>query len=228
MAGEPLVATIIRHDSANDSSAAGAVRPVAFSFGDLADRADDYLAEVRVEAAKIIQQAKAEAERIRIQAEAEGSHAAEQAASRVLDEKVAQQMSYLLPALESAVAQLVDARGAWMDYWQNAAVQLAASMAERLVRQKLVLHPEVTVEWIREALELAAGTADVVFLLHPADIVTLGAEIDRVTATVSSLTSARVVADDTVARGECVVQTRYGRIDQQIRSQLDRLIAELS
>lgn len=198
-----------------------------FGISGPADRADEYLAEVRVEAAKIIQQAKAEAERIRTQAEAEGSQAAEQAASRVLDAKVSQRVSDLLPALESAVAQLVDARGAWLDYWQSALVELAASMAERLVRQKLDLHPEVTVEWIREALELAAGATDVVLLLHPTDIETLGTEINRVTETVSSLSSARVVADDTVSRGGCVVQTRYGRIDHQIRSQLDRLIAEL-
>ena len=222
------MATIIKLEGDQKASNGCAELPTSFSFGGLADQADHYLADVRNEAAKIVQQAKSEAEKIRKQAEEEGRLAADQAASRVLDEKVAQQMSLLRPALESAVSQLVDTRGAWLEHWQHSAVQLAAEMAERLVRRELETRPEVTLEWIREALELAAGAVDVVLHVHPADIEDLGNQIQQVTESFAGLSPARIAADAAVSRGGCVVRTRFGGIDQQIRSQLDRLIAELS
>jgi flagellar assembly protein FliH len=222
------VATIIKRERDRKPAAATSARPIAFDFAEFSQQAEHYLTDVRREAARIVQQAKTDAEEIRRQAEIAGRLAAEQAAHRVLDEKVAQQMATARPALESAVAQLLDARGAWLDHWHEAAIQLAAAMAERILRSELERRPELTHTWIREALELAAGASEVVLQLHPADIESLGDQINKIAGAFGGLAPAQISADESIDRGGCVVKTKFGMIDQQIKAQLDRLIAELT
>lgn len=220
--------TIIKSSGIRGGSVASSPRPVAFSFNEFSDQAEQYLTDVRREAARIVQQAKTEAEQIRRQAEQAGRLAAEEAAHRVLDEKVSRQMATLRPALESAVAQLVDARGTWLDQWQTHAFELAAAMAERIIRREIQQRPEITLDWIREALELAAGASEVVLHLHPEDLEGLGSQINEITRTFSNLAVATMAPDEKVSRGGCVVKTKFGVIDQQVRTQLDRLIVELT
>jgi flagellar assembly protein FliH len=222
------VATIIKHQRDRSSTHTSSVRPVAFNFDEFSLQAEHYLSGVRGEAARIVQQAKADAEEIRRQSEQAGRLAAEQAAHRVLDEKVAQQMATLRPALQSAVAQLIDARGAWLDHWREMAIQLSAAMAERIVRRELAQRPEIALDAIREAMELAAGASEIVLHLHPADLESMRSQIDEITSTFCGLAAANVRADEDIARGGCIVKTKFGSIDQQIKTQLDRLIVELS
>jgi flagellar assembly protein FliH len=222
------VTTIIKSGGIQGRSVTATPRPVAFSFSEFSDQAEHYLSDVRREAARIVQQAKGEAEQIRRQAEQAGRLAAEEAAHRVLDEKVSRQMATLRPVLESAVTQLIDARGAWLDQWQKNAIELAAAMAERVVRREIQQHPEITLDWVREALELAADASEVVLHLHPADLEGLVNQLSEITRTFGNLADATIKPDEKVGRGGCVLQTKFGAIDQQIRSQLDRLIVELT
>src|SRR6185295_18821323 len=107
------MASIIRkHGSA--APAARMVQPVAFQFEDMNDRANEYLETVRQEAAKIVQQAHQQAEQVRRQAEAAGRVAAEEAAQRVLDERVGARVSTLLPALQTLIAEFNLAKSDWL------------------------------------------------------------------------------------------------------------------
>ena len=92
------MATIIKTQSTPQSSGT-AYRAVAYDLSDMEAQADGYLDSVRAEAAKIVEAARREADAIRQSAEAAGRRAAEQAIERILDEKVAQQMKTLTPAL---------------------------------------------------------------------------------------------------------------------------------
>ncbi len=222
------MATIIRHDDESEVRSGRSVRPVAFDFADIRDQADDYLGTVRREAAKIVQQAHQQAEQIRRQAEAAGRNAAEEAVERILDEKVAKRMETLLPALEKLVAEIADAKGQWLDQWEHSAVHVTAAIAERVIRRQLDHQPEIKLELVREALELAAGSTDLTLHLNPADFEHLGAQATRLAEALSPLAPASVVADPAVSLGGCVVTSRHGQIDQQIESQLQRIEQELS
>lgn len=222
------MATIIRHDDVSETRAGTAVRPVAFDFADMTGQAGAYLSTVRREAAKIVQQAHQQAEQIRRQAEAAGRQAAEQAIERILDEKIAKRMETLLPALEKLVADIRDAKGQWLDEWEGSAVHVAATIAERVIRRQLDRQPEIKIELVREALELAAGSADVTVRLNPEDHAHLGPQVTRLAEALSPLGPASVVADPDVSPGGCRVDTKYGQIDQQIESQLRRIEQELT
>jgi flagellar assembly protein FliH len=201
---------------------------VAYDLTDMAVEADEYLNGVRREAAKIVEQAKRDAELVRQEAEAAGRRAAEQAIERILDEKVAKQMKTLTPALASSVEQIREAKNDWMRHWETATVSLAASIAKRLVRSELTRRPEISLQWIREALALATGGGELVIHLHPSDYQTLEQHVAQLAAAVQPTATVRLVADELISSGGCRVATEFGSVDTQLEAQLERIKQELA
>jgi flagellar assembly protein FliH len=221
------MATIIKSHLPEQSSGV-AFRTVAYDLTDMAAEANGYLVSVRKQAAQLIDQAKREAAAIRDAAEVAGRRAAEQAIDRILDEKVAQQMKTLTPALNAAVRQVEDAKQAWMQQWETAGIDLACAIARRIVRAELKQRPELPLEWIRESLEMAAGSGEVTIRLNPADQQTLERQVDHLTASFAPLAKVAVVADPNITLGGCRLLTAFGVIDKQLEAQLQRVKQELS
>jgi flagellar assembly protein FliH len=221
------MATIIRKDSPGETKSGRIVQPVAFSFSDMRGQADDYLSIVRQEAAKIVQAAHIEAEQIRRQAEAAGRKAAEAAVERILDEKVARKMETVLPALEQLIAQVNDAKGELLGYWQRSAVRVSTAIAERIIRREVGRDPQITLDTVEEALGLAAGTAEITLHLSPTDHENLGSQVERLAQSLCQLAPSNIVADPQISPGGCRIETRFGEIDLQIQSQLRRIEEDL-
>jgi flagellar assembly protein FliH len=220
------MATIIKTESQAIPSGTP-LRQVAYDLSDFSGQADSYLNQVRAEAAKIVMQAKQESERVRSQAEQAGRKAAEAAIEKILDEKVSKQMQTLTPALHEAVSQIVDSQADWQRHWEKSIVALACSLAKRIVRRELKNDPAISVEWIREALELASGAAEITVRLSPNDFETLRTQTEQLAAVFSPAATARVVADQAITVGGCRVETQFGSIDQQLETQLSRVAEEL-
>lgn len=221
------MATIIKMETQTHPSGTP-LRRVAYDLRDFSGQADDYLDRVRAEAAKIVLQAKQEAGKIRAQAEQAGRQAAEEAIEKLLDDKVAKQMRTLTPALQTAVAQIVDSQADWQRHWEKSIVELACAFAKRLVRRELKQQPEIALEWIREALQLAGGAAEITLRLHPHDLITLQTQVEQLAAVFSPAAPARIVGDETISLGGCRLETQFGSIDQQLETQLTRISEELS
>jgi len=220
------MATIIKRESQLHTSGVE-LRNVAYDLTDMASQADAYLAEVRAEAAKIVAQAQAEAEQIRQQSEAAGKQAAEAAVERILDEKVAKQMKSLTPALSVAVGQIDDSRQDWLRHWESSAIRFACSIAEKIVRRELQTQPEIALEWVQEALQMCAGSAEITVRLHPGDYQTLGDQVRQLAEIFHPAAPTNIVADSQLSLGGCRVETEFGSIDQQLETQLARLEQEL-
>jgi flagellar assembly protein FliH len=220
------MATIIKTESQAIPSGTP-LRHVAYDLSDFSGQADSYLNQVRAEAAKIVMQAKQESERVRSQAEQAGRKAAEAAIEKILDEKVAKQMQMLTPALQEAVSQIVDSQADWQRHWEKSIIALACSLAKRIVRRELKYDPTISVEWIREALELASGAGEITVRLNPNDFETLRTQTEQLAAVFSPAAKARVVADQAITVGGCRVETQFGSIDQQLETQLSRVAEEL-
>jgi len=213
------VSTVIKSTERN----AGVYGSV-FNFEDLNEQANAYLANVRVEAAKIVVAAEQEADSIRRRAAAEGSAAAD----NVIDQKIEKRLQTAIPAIQKAIAQIEPARQEWLGSWEQQAVRLAAAMAARVIRRELKDQPEVAVTLIREALELASGATKMRVLLNPADHAALGDQIKLLVDEFSQLAATECVADERITLGGCRVETSFGTIDQTIEAQLARIEEELT
>jgi flagellar assembly protein FliH len=221
------MATILRNHSAIESPAGEAIRPATFSLQNFEQRGEEYVRTVRDQAARAVQDANAEAAAIRSRAEAAGRAVAEQAISQMLDERVGERLKTLLPALDGVVSRLEAARAEWLENWQHAAVDLAVAIAERIVRRELAQDPELAVAWVRDALELAAGSSEVTILLNPHDHDVLAPHVDVLAAGVARIAAPTVVADTSVTPGGCVIRTKHGIIDSRLETQLRQLADEM-
>jgi len=217
------MSTIIK---ATDRNAA--VHGVAFNFDDMAAKAGQYLEKVRAEGAAIVARAEKDAEAVRRRAEAEGRQAGQRAVEETVRQQLGQQLATLMPALQQAIEEIRHAKQDWLTHWERSAVHVAAAIAGRLVRREAPRLPEVTVTLLREALELAAGSSEVRIQLNPADHKTLLPQVQALLQELSGLGGAEVLADPGVSRGGCRVQTRFGTIDQQFETQLQRIEEELT
>lgn len=201
---------------------------VAFQFADVADKAKAYLETVQADARRIVADAQAQAKQIREQAQREGRAAAMAEMDRAAEQKVAAQVQTLLPALEKMIHDLAQSRHAWLRHWEREAIHLAAALAERVLRRELERQPGVNQDLVREALELAAGSAMIRVHLNPADHASLGEHGQLLARQAAPHDQVEFVADPAITAGGCRVETKFGTIDQQFQVQLARLEEELT
>ncbi len=205
-----------------------AIQCVAFNFEDMTARAHQYLKQVQAQAAQIIARAQQQAALLRQKAEAEGRRAGQEAIEEIVRTQLGQQLSTLLPALRQAIQEIHNAKHAFLAQWEKQTVHLAAAIASRVIRRELAKTPEIPLALVREALELAAGSAQIRVRLHPDDHQALRPQVEAIVAELAALAPAEVLPDPQVSRGGCLVETRFGQIDQQFEAQLARIEEELT
>lgn len=128
-----------------------------------------------------------------------------------------------LAALQSAAEQLQTQRDHWLEQSQREAVRLGIAIAERLLRHTLAVQPDAVLELIRSALDWTAHSDRLRVRLHPADA-------GLVASAKSSLDPHRDIEflpDDSLARGDCVVETPNGQADARLDLVLQRIADEL-
>ena len=194
----------------------------------LSDMEDAYLSRVRGEAARIITQARAEAARLKAQAADDGKQAALKAVEQSLRAQIDKQTQSVVQALSRAVQAINQSRQAWQHHWEQHAIAVALAIARRVVRRELAHVPEISINLVREALELASGHQSIILRMNPEDHHSLGPQVERVIAELRLIGQAQVVADPTIASGGCKVETEYGAIDGQVATQLARIAEELT
>jgi flagellar assembly protein FliH len=200
-------------------------RASAYPFDDMGDA---YLSRVRSEAAKIIADARAEAARLKAQAAEEGKQTAMKAVEASLRARIDQQTQSVVKALSQAVQAIEQSRQSWQRHWEEHAVAVAMAIARRVVRRELAHAPEIAVDLVREALELASGHQPIVVRMNPDDHRALGTQVEQVVEKLRLVGQAQIVADPTIASGGCKVETDFGAIDGQLATQLARIAEELT
>src|SRR5262245_17337090 len=216
------MAGIIKTAGTTEAASGGALR--AYQFDDVGR---SYLDRVRGEAARIVAEARQEAAKIKAKAVEEGRQAAIQTVQASLRTRLDQQLAECLSALREAAEGISAARHTWQQHWEAHTVALATSIAARLCRRELSRQPEITLHWVRETLELAAGSGEIVLRLNPSDHAALGHKAETIAKHLTGLGAVRIVADPAISAGGCRVDTQFGSLDQQIEAQLARVSEEL-
>jgi flagellar biosynthesis/type III secretory pathway protein FliH len=97
-------------------------------------------------------------------------------------------------------------------------------MAEKIVGQAAALDPTLVAAIAARALEAArAGAGTVLLRVHPDDLAAVEAARPALAARLAAAAVLKIVADPTVDRAGCVVDTAAGRLDARLATQLAAL-----
>ena len=200
---------------------------VAFNFEDISKQADAYLAKVREQARQILVEANKEAAALKIKAQQEGQKAAVAAAEKKVDERLLAQLQPVITALQTAAKEVSASRQSWVANWERSAVSLACAIAARVLRREVEKEPRVTLQLVREALNLASGQTNVRIRLNDKAYAALGQHVKEIAASLGVLGQVDVAPDATLPPGGCRIETDHGVIDQTFEAQLERIAEEL-
>lgn len=130
----------------------------------------------------------------------------------------------LVSALQTATNQLRAQRDIWLDQCQRETIRLGIAIAERLLRRTLVTQPEAVIDLVHTALECSVGAERLHIRLHPDD-----AELLATASQTHPLDARHIdfVPDESLTRGDCVVETPNGQIDARQQVLLQRIADEL-
>jgi flagellar biosynthesis/type III secretory pathway protein FliH len=107
---------------------------------------------------------------------------------------------------------------------KDVAVLLARKMAEKIVGHAVRVDPTVMTDIASQALLASrARGASVVLRVHPEDLAALEQSGPRLLDGEGAPSAVRMVADPSVGRCGCVVETPAGRVDARLATQLDIL-----
>lgn len=109
---------------------------------------------------------------------------------------------------------------------EEALVTLALEIARKLVAG-IEISRDTVVAAIREALHEVEDSSDLTVLLNPADLELLGPELPALPG-IGPGHQVRLIASPEVSRGGCVVQTRFGTIDNRRETKLEQLSQALT
>ena len=194
-------------------------RLTAFEFTEHFCNAVEMRRDARRRAARILLAARARAVRI-------GDDAIREAA-QAQEAQVNGQAAVALGNLVAAVEEIRQVREVWKGDWEARLLPLAVAIAERLVRRELRCSADISLNWIREALELVSGNDPLRLRVNPIEFQTRREMIEELLRQQGLTENVELVADDAVSAGGCLVDTPFGNIDQRLETQLKRLEEEL-
>lgn len=139
---------------------------------------------------------------------------------RAGNEATAARGDVMLRRLAQTLEELQSLRADLIRRTEREVVELSLAIARKVLQREVSLDPELLLAMARVALDRLADVATASIRLHPEDFnLTVAA---RGSTTVSSH-GVQIVADATVRRGGCVVQSEFGAVDVGISDQIDQL-----
>lgn len=215
------------------------LRTEVLNLVDLEAEAEGIIARARAEARGLLEAARRQGRELAERARAEGYRAGRQQGlsegrqegqEQALAEArgvFAQQQERLVSSLAEAVEQLERQKRAILARAHSDLVGLAVAIAEKAIKRAGLLERSVVEENLREAIELVGGASDVVVRVHPEQLEAMRVFAERLLEQEGRLRHVRVVADEQVGPGGCVVSTAGGQVDARLETQVERIAEQL-
>jgi len=110
---------------------------------------------------------------------------------------------------------------------ESSLIEIALESAKKIVAG-MPVDPAMVEAVVRESLRQAEDTAEIVIQLHPEDLALLRQHQSTLLNGVPEAGPLRFVHSNEVARGGCIVQTRFGMIDARRETKFEQLRQSLA
>jgi type III secretion protein L len=195
------------------SSSTGELAPAAAPARRGVVNAEEY--EARVEAKGIIAKAQEEAERIK----AEALRYKEEVFAKARDEAKADVQARAAEELARAKMQA----GQILAGAEQDVLELALKVAQKIIGRDLEREPEVLLEIVANCTEAARSSKAMILRVNPEDGKLMREKKPRLMELIGRAVDISIRDDSEVERYGCLIQTEYGKIDGQIRTQFEML-----
>ncbi len=190
----------------------------------------ELLGTARQEAEKIIKSAKAEAEAV-IQ---EGQGKAKEAKDQGFNEgwqvgytesvkKAEEEMKGSLLAAERTLAEAKEERTKIICEAENEIVQLAVMVAQKVINHEVTTHSELIVGIVKKALEKVRDREEILIRVSPDDIDMVIDNQEEVVSGTKGIKKMKMLADNGITAGGCVIETSNGTVDARVERQLSEI-----
>jgi flagellar assembly protein FliH len=168
--------------------------------------------------ARMLAQASAEAEQIREAARAEGYEQGRAAGH----EQGAAEIAAAAAALGAAAHGIEELRGEVAEAVESDAIELALTLAGKILAGAFQARPELVVEIVQGALRRISDRRQITVLVNPADLEVVRAAIGELTAQGSGVELCDLQSDARVGVGSAIVRTSEGEVVASVQTQLER------
>ncbi len=132
----------------------------------------------------------------------------------------------LVAATESLAAACAEINGLQEKMLQRSSadmLRLVTTIAERVIQAELSIDPQIIVRTVQQAIQSAVSAEEFHIKINPADLEAVKEHKPLFIASLSGLSTIEFVADASVARGGCVLESAMGRVDATIEAQLEAI-----
>ncbi len=195
------------------------------------EEAQSIVAQARAKACDVLAAAIQEAARIRDEARQEG-HREGVASGRVEGlaqagqeerARIAAETSGLSGLLEAIVRGIEGKRDELLTHAERDLVKLSISIAEKIVKSEVVAGKPVAPANVKRAIELVVRRNEIEVLLNPEDLAQVESYLPELKTRFTDLGQIQLRPTPSVTRGGCVVRTRQGVVDADLKTQLDEI-----
>lgn len=190
-------------------------------LADAQRQAEQILADAQARAEALIDQAVSGAEQVSEESRRlgyeEGRTAGLAAARSELDTEFADKRREIDAELEAARTE----RFTQLESMQGDIIELALSVASRILRQRVDEDPELVVAMVGEAIGRARNGEKLRVRANPRDIPLIEEHEDHLITSVQGLKELELVGDPGVSPGGCVIESGHGYIDARLDRQLE-------
>jgi flagellar assembly protein FliH len=138
-----------------------------------------------------------------------------------------QELKPALQLLEDYAKMLHAERQDLASRFEAQLVSLASQMTEKILQVELSARPELLVGIVRAALSGVSDAKQVTLRIHPQDIAMLKNKAETLAEMLSSSTALEFRPDDTLNRGDCIIDSDIGSLDARLATQLTSLREQL-
>ena len=171
--------------------------------------------EAKQTANKIIEEAKKQADEIRAQAERDREE--------VFRKAVEDARAEVAPKLAEELLRAKMQAGELMQGMEGEIVELALKISAKIIGRDLERDPMVVAEIAATAIETARAAKAMILRVNPKDGATLRAQKSKLMELIGRTVEVSIRDDADIETGGCVIQTEFGTIDGQIKTQYDML-----
>lgn len=137
--------------------------------------------------------------------------------------KVTDAASTVVNTLVALVNDLEARRTALLEECRREVLRLAMRVAERVVRREVAIDSSILERTVARAVELTAQKSDIDIHVNPADLDAVHKFLPELARKFAGLHVGRVMADEVVSRGGCILRSNEGTVDADIATQMEEL-----